>query len=181
MIASTLLRLVEDLVKQKFKANVVPFDKAYPTSGQDFIRLSANSMSLTLEGDQLTCELQIVATCSTRIRTQAVQNQDIGYVRVMDLAEKVYFWLFLKLNNSFRGQIEASIPGVRGVDGRLEVNYLDLRAMPVYADFYDSKEVHERQPAGLKVDITALLPRIWLPVQCDELPQFIMDELEISE
>lgn len=179
MIANTLLRLVEDRVKEKFNAYVVPFDKAYPTSGQDFIRLSANTMSLTLDGDSLTCELQIVVTCSTRIRTQAVQNQDVGYTRVMNMAERVYFWLFL--NSDFRSQIGASIPGSRGVDGRLEVNYLDLRAMPVYADFYDSKEIHERQPAGLKIDITALLPRIWLPVTCDTLPSFIMDGLDNLE
>lgn len=177
MISDVLLRLVEERINNKFKAAIVPFDKAYPTSGQDFIRLSANSLSLTDQGEAITCELQIVITCSTRIRTQAVQNQDVAYSRVIQLAENVFFWLYSFVE--LKGKMMQAIPYNNGVDGKWIVNYIDLRPVPVYADFYDSNEVHERQPAGMKIDITALMPRLWIPVPCGYLPEAmtaILDE-----
>jgi hypothetical protein len=51
----------------------------------------------------------------------------------------------------------------------------------VYADFYDAKEVHERMPAGMKVDITVLAPRIWIPIGCGTLPSSLQTELDTSE
>lgn len=184
MITNTLLRLVEDRINEKFKAYLVPIDKAYPTSGRRFIRVAGNSLSLTLDGDSLKCELQIVVTCSIRSRTKNVQSQQELLGEIIDLAEMVYFHLLLDLNinskilNSFPTEPDSSRISV---DGRWECNYVDLRAEPVYADFYDAREVHERMPAGMKVDITLLAPRIWIPIGCGTLPFSLQTELDTSE
>lgn len=184
MITNTLLRLVEDRINEKFEAYLVPLDKAYPTSGRSFIRVAGNSLSLTLDGDSLKCELQIVVTCSIRSRNNPVQSQQKLLGEIIDLAEMVYFHLLLDFNikskilNAFPSEPDS---GKISVDGRWECNYVDLRAEPVYADFYDSKEVHERNPAGIKVDITLLAPRIWIPLGCGSLPSSLQTELNTSE
>jgi hypothetical protein len=181
MITTALLRLVEGRINEKFESFLIPFDKAYPTSGRTFIRLSGSSLSLNLEGDVLKAELQIIATCSTRIRNTTVQKQDEPFCHIANIAESLYYWLLTDIN--IKGKIGAAIPGNAGIDGRFEVNYLDLRAVPVYADFYDAREVHERLPAGMKIDITMLMPRIWIPIQCGQFPeafQNMIDDVEIK-
>lgn len=158
---------MEAELAKEFKTHVVPLDKAYPTSGKDFIRVSANSMTVVHDGDSLSCELQIKVTVSTRIRTYSRENEHIAYRRIIKFAENVYFYLFQFAN--IKGAIMEKFP-LSSVDGLILSSHIALQPQPVYADFYDSMEVHQRQPAGFKIEQDILLPRIWLRAACAVIP-----------
>ena len=172
MLTTEILKIVEDRIDEKYNAHLVPFDKAYPTSGEKFIRLSPISCDVSRDNDRLSFDVQIRVTCSARIRTYARQNEFIPHLEVVDLSEKMLFWVLSFVD--FSAKLKQKFPKV-DVYGLIESDYLTLDPEPVYADFYDSAEIHERKPAGLKIDQSFTLPRVSINLDCGNLPNFILE------
>jgi len=172
MITDVLIRLLEDRIKEKYEAYLVPFDKAYPTSGTTFIRLSPNGVVLSIDGERIVWEITVKITCSARIRTQPRQGEYNFHLDLIDTAEKIYLWVYTYF--AFKGAVLEKYP-LFSVDGRFESGYMELTPQPVYADFYDAQETHERKPAGMKIEQSILLPRVRMPTNCGELDSRFAD------
>lgn len=166
MITDVLIRLLEDRINEKYPTFLVPFDKAYPTSGISFIRLSPNGVVLSIDGNRMIWEITIKITCSIRIRTQPRQGEYKYHLDLIDTAEKVYLWVYTYF--TFTRDVLEKYP-LFSIDGRFESGYMELTPQPTYSDFYDSQEVHERKPAGMKIEQSILLPRVRMPMDCGQL------------
>lgn len=166
MIADKLMGLLIERLNERFETHHVPMDSAYPTSGRDFIRISPNDLSITVEDMIIHIDASFTVTCSTRIRTDARQTEFNSHLRLIDFAEKVFFWILTY--SSIRGAMH-ELFSQSSVTNNIVSKYIDFRVVPVYADFYSSKEVHERQPAGIKIDQIFTLPRLTIPLQCGEI------------
>lgn len=174
MVTESTIRLLETRIAEKYRNHLVPFDKAYPTSGQVFVRLAGKDLSIDLSEEVVILDIQVTVTCSARLRTSARQNEYKPYLAVIDIAEKIFFWLLSY--QELRGELQTLFPQ-SSVTGRMESGHLSLEPIPVHADFYDSTEVHSRGPAGLKIDQTIMLPRIRIPMLCGNLPEWLQDAI----
>jgi hypothetical protein len=172
MIADKLTNLIIGRLNQRFKTFYVPLDSAFPTSGKDFIRVCPADLSVTLEEQRVIIDTSITITCSTRIRDQARENEYIAHKRIVNFAEQIFFWLLTY--NTIRGEMMTLYP-LSSVTDRITSKYLDLRAIPVTADYYDAKDIHERKPAGFKIEQSIMLPRLHLPLVCGELNPVYFD------
>src|SRR5690606_12292322 len=114
--------------------------------------------------------LQIRVTCSVKIRTYARQNEYYPHLLAVDFAEKIFLWVLGY--TTIKGAMMKLFP-LSSVVGVIESNYLTLEPEPVYADFYDAQEVHERKPVGLKIDQSFSLPTLILRTECGNLPAAI--------
>jgi hypothetical protein len=166
MIADKLTGLIITRLNQKFETHYVPLDSAYPTSGMTFIRVAPAELFITLGELHVDIDTSITITCSTRIRDNPRQREYESHKRIVNFAEQVYFWLLTY--DTANSEIHDLFPR-SSVTNRITSKFLDLRAVEVYADFYDAKEVHERQPAGFKIEQSIMLPRLRLPFVCGQL------------
>lgn len=172
MITEKLITLVEDRIKLKFPANVAPLDKAYPTSGETFIRVSGENTRIDLDESYVIVDATLDITCSSRIRKYGREHERIPYMTVIDYSERIYFWLLTY--NNIRGDLLELFPQT-SVTGRLECKYLRTKPEEVSAVYYDATENADRFPAGFKLTQSLLLPRLRIPLDCGQLPDYLME------
>ena len=152
---------------------VVPEETAYPTSGDNFVRVTGEFTAYDYNDQSIEGHVYITVTCSIRVRDYPLQERDRPYLQLIHRAEQVYF--FLITNKTLYEDILAIAPGISYSD-RFKSDKLNTRPIIANPDYFGSTDLPARssfiqaeqsaRPAGYYLDQTYRSPRLLIPWKC---------------
>lgn len=171
MITDVVFTILETRLAEKFKeSNIVPIDKAFPTTGAKFIRL-VGANTLTRPTDQ-TMEfiVQFTVECSIRTRTWPQRAKRTPYLTLTDLQEQVYFYI-LQSQDIRTDLVDVSaIAERKSVVGRFKSDSINTKPQTVRGAYYGSKDESSDREAGLLLSQVYRSPVIKVPWECLTFP-----------